>query len=264
MSLSPALLAAIAELARELPRNGVAAIARQVAGSTPDTPGHVIRRAAGLPLAPQAALDELLHAWRAERASATSAELAVALEAMGVYGDVVRQHTTEVVWTGPREASSGLRHTEQVLLELIGEARRSIWLVAFAAYKVPAIAAALADAAARGVKLRFVVEDHDVSGGKVSFSPLPALLTPGGVRPDVYVWPIERRPVDAQRRHGTLHAKGLVVDERTVFVTSANLTEHALNLNIELGIVTRDAEAAREILVRLEGMIGTGDLANWS
>ena len=147
-----------------------------------------------------------------------------------------------------------------MILEMIGEARHSIRLVALAAYRVHSIASALGTAVARGVRLRYVLEDHDVSAGKVSFNPLPALVAPGLKAPEVYVWPIERRPTDERGRHGTLHAKGLVIDESMAFVTSANLTEDALNLNMESGIALRFPAAAKEIAAQLEALVSRGDL----
>lgn len=37
-----------------------------------------------------------------------------------------------------------------------------------------------------------------------------------------------------------LHAKAVVTDDQAVFITSANLTEAALDRNTELGVLTRD------------------------
>ena len=42
------------------------------------------------------------------------------------------------------------------------------------------------------------------------------------------------------RRRRVLHAKAVVVDDEAVFVTSANLTEAALDRNIEIGLLVRD------------------------
>ena len=41
-----------------------------------------------------------------------------------------------------------------------------------------------------------------------------------------------------------LHAKAVVADGESVFVTSANLTDAALDRNIELGILLRDRTLA--------------------
>ena len=48
------------------------------------------------------------------------------------------------------------------------------------------------------------------------------------------------RALDPEGPGGVLHAKAVVVDDEAVFVTSANLTEAALDRNIELGVLIRD------------------------
>jgi phosphatidylserine/phosphatidylglycerophosphate/cardiolipin synthase-like enzyme len=48
-----------------------------------------------------------------------------------------------------------------------------------------------------------------------------------------------------------LHAKAVVVDEYSVFVTSANLTEAALDRNIEVGLLVRERNLALIMLRHL-------------
>jgi phosphatidylserine/phosphatidylglycerophosphate/cardiolipin synthase-like enzyme len=55
------------------------------------------------------------------------------------------------------------------------------------------------------------------------------------------------RALDLEGPGGVLHAKAVVADEKTVFVTSANLTEAALDRNIELGVLIRDRAFALTI-----------------
>jgi len=47
----------------------------------------------------------------------------------------------------------------------------------------------------------------------------------------------ERRPIDKRGHRGSLHAKFAVADQSKLFVSSANLTDHALTLNIEMGVL---------------------------
>jgi len=55
------------------------------------------------------------------------------------------------------------------------------------------------------------------------------------------------RALAAARPAGVLHAKAVVKDEEAVFITLANLTEAALDRNIEFGLLVRErALAARE------------------
>ena len=60
---------------------------------------------------------------------------------------------------------------------------------------------------------------------------------PGSSRPNVFYDP---RALDPEGPGGVLHAKAVVADDEAVFVTLANLTEAALDRNIELGVLIRD------------------------
>jgi phosphatidylserine/phosphatidylglycerophosphate/cardiolipin synthase-like enzyme len=55
------------------------------------------------------------------------------------------------------------------------------------------------------------------------------------------------RALELVRPGGVLHAKA-VVDDEVVFVTSANLTEAALERNIELGLLVRDRALAAAVV----------------
>ena len=63
---------------------------------------------------------------------------------------------------------------------------------------------------------------------------------PGAARPRVFYDP---RSLDPAGGAGVLHAKAVVVDDEAV-VTSANLTEAALDRNIEIGLLVRDRTLA--------------------
>ena len=63
------------------------------------------------------------------------------------------------------------------------------------------------------------------------------------------------RSVDATGPGGVLHAKAVVADGESVFVTSANLTDAALDRNIELGILLRDRTMASSVSSHFQGLI---------
>jgi phosphatidylserine/phosphatidylglycerophosphate/cardiolipin synthase-like enzyme len=67
---------------------------------------------------------------------------------------------------------------------------------------------------------------------------------PGRTRPAVFYDP---RALDLDGPSGVLHAKAAVVDDETVFVTSANLTEAALDRNIEMGLLVRQPTLAASV-----------------
>ena len=76
--------------------------------------------------------------------------------------------------------------------------------------------------------------------------PDPLEQMPSAVREscELYVWPRERRTVDERGRFGALHAKCAVADGEVMFVGSANLTEFAFELNMEMGLLARWPDGA--------------------
>jgi phosphatidylserine/phosphatidylglycerophosphate/cardiolipin synthase-like enzyme len=52
-----------------------------------------------------------------------------------------------------------------------------------------------------------------------------------------------------------LHAKAVVADEEAVFITSANLTEAALDRNIEMGLLVRDRALAASVVSHFRSLI---------
>jgi phosphatidylserine/phosphatidylglycerophosphate/cardiolipin synthase-like enzyme len=75
---------------------------------------------------------------------------------------------------------------------------------------------------------------------------------PGSARPRVYCDP---RALEQDGLGGVLHAKGVVTDDEVVFVTSANLTEAALDRNIEVGLLVRDRALAASVSSHFRGLI---------
>jgi phosphatidylserine/phosphatidylglycerophosphate/cardiolipin synthase-like enzyme len=191
---------------------------------------------------PQAHYRALAHglvgAWQDHAPDLQPQSLAFALLAAGRCEEFGRksQHL-ELVWTGPEVETIPPRRTEQALLEVINSASSTLTIVSFVAYKVPYVCRAIAGAARRGVSVRLILEDPEVSQGKVAFAALTALGPDVAAHSQVYVWPVERRTRGADGRYGSLHAKCAVADRTCLLLSSANLTEHALTLNLELGLL---------------------------
>jgi phosphatidylserine/phosphatidylglycerophosphate/cardiolipin synthase-like enzyme len=209
----------------------------------------------------RAILDALLESWAAD-AQASGIEIAAALEA-AVHQDrrLGAEVQLELVWTGPSSFGSGLRQTEQVLQELIDSARASILVVAFAAYRVPSIVQALQRAVERQVRVTFVLEDREESGGKVTVSAAEALRMLDSPAVHLYTWPLHRRPRNHRGEHGSLHAKFVVVDGERLFLTSANLTEFAMSLNAELGVLITGGDLPRQALDHVFALVREGILS---
>jgi len=187
--------------------------------------------------------------------------LAWALRAAGHVDDLHRRsQSRELVWTGPSSESSSFRRTDQALLELIDGARQELIVVTFAAYKIPHIAESLLRAAKRNVVISIVLESKDMSAGQMAFSELKAWGTELTSASNIYIWPVDARPKSDTGQHGVLHVKCAVADDRAAFISSANLTEHALNLNMELGVLIRGGAIPRELQTHLRSLIETNVL----
>ena len=52
-----------------------------------------------------------------------------------------------------------------------------------------------------------------------------------------------------------------MADDEAVFVTSANLTEAALDRNIEIGLLVRDRALAASVICHFRGLIDQGLLS---
>jgi phosphatidylserine/phosphatidylglycerophosphate/cardiolipin synthase-like enzyme len=210
----------------------------------------------------RAALSSLVNDWRQQGRDVSPRELAWALKAANSTDEFHRfRQDLEMVWSGPSAGASAFRRTDQALLELIQGAKRSIIVVTFAAYKVPHIAAALVDAAKRGVKISLILESTEESEGAVTFNAIEAMGTELARAATVYAWPLEKRGMDAKGNHGALHVKCAVVDDAAALISSANLTEHAMNLNMELGLLVRGGDLPRSLEQHLRSLIQSGMLA---
>lgn len=66
------------------------------------------------------------------------------------------------------------------------------------------------------------------------------------------------RALDLEGPGGVLHAKAVVTDDESVFVTSANLTEAAMDRNIELGLLVRDRALAASVSGHFRALVDRG------
>jgi phosphatidylserine/phosphatidylglycerophosphate/cardiolipin synthase-like enzyme len=57
------------------------------------------------------------------------------------------------------------------------------------------------------------------------------------------------RALDLESPGGVLHAKAVVADDEAAFITSADLTEAALDRNIERGVLFRDRALSPTMVV---------------
>jgi cardiolipin synthase len=191
----------------------------------------------------------------------TAQELALALSSTSA-GIAAGKSTPDIqlVWTGPDTPKASPRETLPQMLEMIGRANRSILLVTFAAFKATAIMKALQAAAARGVQLKIVVESADDSAGQLSHDSSKAFPKSFIDTGYVWYWPLNKRPKNPKGMPGKLHAKCLVIDDSEVLVSSANLTDDAMERNIEVGIRCANVSMASQLKAKFDALIEDGQL----
>jgi phosphatidylserine/phosphatidylglycerophosphate/cardiolipin synthase-like enzyme len=149
----------------------------------------------------------------------------------------------ELVWSGPSFQPFQVRRTDETLLEMIEQATLKLTLVSFALYKIDRLSKALTEAINRGVTIRLFLELDKINSPNIQ-----------GLYGDFlaahmvfYTWSDQKRLKSVRGDQGILHAKTVVSDDHQLFVSSANLTEYAMSINIELGLLVRGGELPGQV-----------------
>ncbi len=199
--------------------------------------------------------------WRDQAADLHADVVAIALKTAAYSEQKHRDaQTVELVWTGPEIDNSQFRRTEQAILQLLDSAHKRIILVSFAVYSIPNIAMSLVKAAQRGVNISVIVETPEKLGGANEYSTLRALGPEVEACSSVYYWPKEKRELSSTNKLGSLHVKCAVADGEWLFLSSANLTQQAFTVNMELGMLVRGGTMPTRVAKQFDQMICTGQL----
>jgi phosphatidylserine/phosphatidylglycerophosphate/cardiolipin synthase-like enzyme len=200
-----------------------------------------------------------LDCWRGQAASL--APQAVALLTAAHTEKTHRDHqTVELVWTGPETGVVPFRRTEQAILQVIDSAAQRVLEVSYAVYHIPRICEALVRAAGRGADITVVVETPDRLEVQNTYNTLRALGPAVAARSSVYLWPLDSREKDGNGKHGILHVKCAVADGRWLFLSSANLTEYAFTINMELGLLVTGGELPGQVQEHFDRLVAGGIL----
>jgi phosphatidylserine/phosphatidylglycerophosphate/cardiolipin synthase-like enzyme len=199
------------------------------------------------------------------------------LEALGISGRAaaawlrtvekaaLRTPKPDLVWSGPEVPGVHARNTRVVVEELLGTAERSVWASTYAFFDGPKAFEVLARRMDErpGLRATLLLNIQRRRGDTTAANQLVRKFTerfwktdwPGSARPRVFYDP---RALELEGPTGVLHAKALVADDEAVFVTSANLTEAALDRNIEIGLLVRDRPLAASVTSHFQGLIEGG------
>ena len=150
------------------------------------------------------------------------------------------------VWSGPTFAGDS-DHTTAALAHLVDEATEDVFASTYSASPHSAYLDALWRAVARGVKTTILL-DTTINKG------------------DTAAW-LQKKLAGARflgfqagPDGGIQHSKVVIVDSAAAFVTSANLSEAALEKNLEAGVIIRDAEFASGMRQRFASLLAAGHL----
>ena len=157
-------------------------------------------------------------------------------------------------------APRSLRRTEQAILQVLDAAQSRITLVSFAVYKIPNVGKALVRAAKRGVQPTVIVETPNKIEGEGEYDTIKALGQEVAACSTVYFWPKENRPLGDNDKVGILHVKCAVADGEWLLLSSANLTQQAFTINMELGMLVRGGAMPKRVERQFEQLIESGQL----
>jgi len=246
-----ALFSTVDTLVDLLSPQRIEAVARKIRERGTHDDDQSIRNIASTPAAKEA-LSRLLVEWR--RANVSGDYLAGILVGASYHrAQIQRDIGVELVWTGPTTPFVATRRTEQVLLDLIISAVDQLFLVSFVAHDLPHVAGALNEAALRGVEIRILLESSTNQGGSLSIDPV-ATIRKAVPTANLYIWKDRQEPFVG----GRVHAKVAVADHRLAFITSANLTGHALEKNMEAGVLIRGGNIPIGLHSHLNALIDIG------
>lgn len=185
------------------------------------------------------------------------------LETIGAIASQVPK--PDLVWSGPEVSGLHARDTRRVYEELLGSAKQSVWVSTYAFFDGPKAFEILAQHldANPAVQVTLLLNIQRKRGDSTAADHLVRQFAdrfwktdwPGKSHPRVY---FEPRALELNAPSGVLHAKAVVADSESVFITSANLTEAAFDRNIEMGLFVRDKPLALSIICHFQGLIDQG------
>ena len=243
-----------------------------------DLPSHVLKRLvgaleSGLLTTPYSA-GSLRSVLGFQEAGDAIAGALFELERLGIYGPAAaawirtvdeaaaRRPQPDLVWSGPEVPGLHARNTRRVFEELLGSAEHSVWASTYAFFDGPRAFQVLARRMDERteVSVSLLLNIQRKRGDTTDADQLVRRFAdrfwttdwPGSARPRVFYDP---RALELDGPAGVLHAKAIVVDDNVVFVTSANLTEAALDRNIELGLLVRDRALAASVASHFRKLI---------
>lgn len=173
-----------------------------------------------------------------------------------------------LVITGPEAPGTTIRDTGVVVRELFRKASKSVVVVGYSVYQGQQVFAALAE---RMMELPELESKMYLNLPPVKDTDEESIVTrrfardfkekhwPAGCRlPAIYFDP---RSIEEDRsKRASLHAKCVIVDGLEIFITSANFTERAQNMNVEVGVRFASETIAKQLQRHFSSLVSIGAL----
>lgn len=179
-----------------------------------------------------------------------------------------RGPSVDFVWTGPEVRGLHARDTRRVYEELLGSAEVSIWVSTYAYFDGSRVFEVLSQRmdSVPNLQVNLLLNIQRKRGDSTAPDQLVRRFAdrfwgkdwPGLVRPKVFYDP---RSLELESEGSVLHAKAVIADRESVFVTSANLTDAAWDRNIEIGLLVRDPALATSMILHFATLIEQGLLS---
>lgn len=174
------------------------------------------------------------------------------------------EDVVELVTTGPDVSGISNRDTSVVVRELFANACESVLVAGYAIYQGRRVFQTLADRMLEipQLKVRMFL---DIQRGQGDTTAERELIRRFAERFRSHQWPKDRplpevffdpRSLELETdRRACLHAKCVVIDNKEVFISSANFTEAAQQRNLEVGVQIRSREVADRIIRYFNGLL---------
>jgi cardiolipin synthase A/B len=255
------LLDAVDRLARELPPTIVRTVATKLGSmEKPLAPGDLVPFGSTQQSRERlAALETLMSG--AELSTCPAVALALR-SSLFTSEKLTSSNSIEIAWTGPGTPTIPVRRVDQVMYELVENAKHEIILASFVTYGADNLLHALHATTQRGVDVKLILERAEATDGKLSFDGIQHIRA-GIPQADIYFWPPDKRLAAKHGKRGILHVKCLLCDGSHALVSSANLTDFGLEFNMELGLVLHGGDIPLRLAKHFMQLIYQEDLRKW-
>ena len=105
------------------------------------------------------------------------------------------------------------------------------------------------------MNLTVIVETPHKIEGEGEYNTIRALGEQVADCSSVYYWPKEKRKAGHNQNVGILHVKCAVADGEWLFLSSANLTQQAFTINMELGVLVQGGTMPRRVEEQFDRLV---------